>query len=400
MKKITKPAAYAINRGLCFLFIAVIAFSAGCNKNNEPKALKDFSQVNLVANNNEYGATHTDPTLMNAWGLTFSSGGTAWVNSTGGHVSEVYDKDGNLIAARPAVNIPSPGGATGGSPTGIVFNSSATDFILANGKPAAFIFVGVDGILSGWNGPAGNNALVIHNNVATSSYTGLTLAMKGGANYLYAANFKSGKIEVWDKNFMPVSMAFKDNHIPGNYAPFNIQVVGSWLYVTYAKVGPDGRDQAGMGNGYVDIFNTDGSLVKRFAERGSLNSPWGIAQAPQSFFVDTENDQDNSGHGNSGNSGNNNNGSNNSGSGSGISGSSDESIILIGDFGDGRINAYRQNGDFLGQLKSHGHAVTIDGLWALVFPPATATTIDPNRLYFTAGPDEGADGLFGYLIKQ
>jgi uncharacterized protein (TIGR03118 family) len=390
MKKITKPAAYGMQRGLCFLFMAAIAFSVGCNKNNEPKALKDFDQVNLVANNNQYSAAHIDPALINAWGLVFSSGGTAWVNSTGGHISAVYDKDGAFIAARPAVNIPSPGGATGGSPTGIVFNASTTDFILSNGKPAAFIFVGVDGILSGWNGPAGNNALLIKNNVATSSYTGLTLAMNGGANYLYAANFKTGKIDVWNSSFAPVSMQFKDNHIPAGYAPFNIQVAGSWLYVTYAKVGADGRDQAGLGNGYVDIFNTDGSLVKRFAERGTLNSPWGVTLAAESFFVDDNDqgdDKNNSGKGNSGN---------------GISnkGDDDENVVLIGNFGDGHINAYRENGDFLGQVKSHGWPVTINGLWALTFPPVTATTIDPNRLYFTAGPNKGQDGLFGYLIKK
>jgi uncharacterized protein (TIGR03118 family) len=392
MKKITKRPAYAMHPGLSFLFMAVIAFSAGCNKNNEPKALKDFDQVNLVANNDEYSAAHIDPALLNAWGLAFSSGGTAWVNSTGGHISAVYDKEGAFVAARPAVNIPSPGGATGGSPTGIIFNSTATDFILSNGRSAAFIFVGVDGILSGWNGLAGNNALVIKNNVATSAYTGLTLAKNAGVNYLYAANFRTGKIDVWDKSFAPVSLPFKDNHIPAGYAPFNIQVVGSWLYVTYAKVGPDGRDQPGNGNGYVTIFNTDGSLVKRFATRGALNAPWGVAQAPSSFFVDADNDQDdknNSGHGNSGNS-----------SGISNSGSGDENIILVGNFGDGRINAFRLNGDFLGQVKSHGHVISINGLWALSFPPATATAIDPNRLYFTAGPDKEQNGIFGYLIKK
>jgi uncharacterized protein (TIGR03118 family) len=408
MKKFTKTAV--MQRSLCALFAAAIAFSVGCNKHNEPKALKDFDQVNLVANNDEHSAAHVDATLLNAWGLAFSTGGTAWVNSTGGHVSEVYDKDGNLIAARPAVNIPSPGGATGGAPTGIVFNSTATDFLLSNGKSAAFIFVGADGIISAWNGPAGNNAILIANNVATSSYTGLTLAMSGGANYLYAANFKSGKIDVWDKTWNPVTwMPFKDNHIPNGFAPFNIQVVGSWLYVTYAKIGPDGRDQPGYGNGFVDIFNTDGSLVKRFAERGTLNSPWGIAQAPASFFEDMDqNDHKGSGNSGSGNGGNDNSGPGNNndngnggGSGNGIgNGSNDESIILIGNFGDGHINAFRQNGNFIGLLKTHGHPVWIDGLWSLVFPPATATAIDPNRLYFTAGPEKASGGLFGYLIKH
>ena len=394
MKKNNKPSANLTVRVFSFLLLAGVGvFFIGCNKFNEPKALKNFAQVNLVANNNEYGAAHIDPALLNAWGLAFSSGGTPWVNSTGGHVSAVYDKEGAPVPARPAVNIPSPGGATGGSPTGIVFSASTTDFKLANGQPARFIFVGVDGVLSAWNG--GNNALLVHNNSATSAYTGLALAMNAGANYLYAANFRAGKIDVWDNNFAPVSMQFKDNHIPNGYSPFNIQAIGGWLYVMYAKVGPDGRDQKGIGNGFVDIYKTDGSLAKRFAQKGSLNSPWGVALAPASFFMDTDNDQADK-NGNSGH------GSGNSGSGSGISikGPDDQNIILVGNFGDGRINAFRENGDFIGQLRSHGHDIVINGLWTLSFPPATATTIDPNRLYFTAGPDNEEDGLFGYLIKQ
>jgi len=389
MKKINKPAPlFAIKKfSLLLLIITAAVFFNGCKKNNDQKALKDFNQVNLVADNDKYGAAHIDPGLLNAWGLAFSAGGTPWVNATDGHVSAVYDKEGATV--RAAVKIPSPGAATGGSPTGIVFNGVATDFLLSNGRSAAFIFVGEDGILSAWNGPAGANALLIHDNSANASYKGLTLATNNGANYLYATNFKTHKIDVWDKTFAPVAMAFKDNWIPDGYSPFNIKAIGSWLYVTYAKVGPDGDDQKGPGHGFIDIFNTDGSLVKHFAERGRLNSPWGLALAPASFFMDTDQDSDD------------NNGKGNSGNGSGISkGTIDENIILAGNFGDGRINAFRQNGDFLGQLRSPGRVIVIDGLWTLSFPPATATTIDPNRLYFTAGPDDEADGLFGYLIKQ
>jgi uncharacterized protein (TIGR03118 family) len=357
-----------------FLLFTVMAVSSGCKKGNTPKALKDFSQVNLVANNGEYGAAHIDPLLLNAWGLAFSSGGTAWVSSQLGHVSTVYDKEGATV--RAAVNIPSPGGATGGNPTGVVFSGSATDFMLSNGQPARFIFVGVDGILSAWSGAAGNNALLIKNNSATSAYTGLTLAANGGANYLYAADFRAGKIAVWDKTFAPVSMPFKDPHLPSGYSPFNIQVVGSWLYVMYAKVGADGEDQPGYGNGYVSIFTTAGAFVKRFASRGTLNAPWGIAATPAGFFDDMDDDK-NKGKGNI-----------------------PETVLLVGNFGDGRINVYSEDGDFIGQLKAHGRTVVIDGLWALSFPPVTATTIDPNRLYFTAGPDDETHGLFGYIIKD
>jgi uncharacterized protein (TIGR03118 family) len=377
MKKNTGPTNYLPAKRLCFLLFAFLVFSMACNKFNERKALRDFDQVNLVDNNHEYSATHTDSTLQNAWGLVFTPTGIAWVNSQAGHVSALYDKDGNTL--RPAIKIPSPGDTVGGNPTGIVFNASTTDFLLANALPAKFIFVGVDGVLSGWNG--GNNAQLIQNNVATSSYTGLALAASGGANYLYAADFRTGKIDVWDKNFAPVTwMPFKDDHLPWGYSPFNIQAVGTWLYVMYAKVGSDGRDQAGFGDGFVDVFNTDGSFVKRFASRGFLNAPWGVTQAPASFFTDSTDDSQNSGRGHDH--------------------EIDQDIILVGNFGDGHINAFTLNGQFLGQLKKHGQPIWIDGLWALSFAPTTATTIDPNRLYFTAGPDKEADGLFGYLIKQ
>lgn len=351
----------------------------GCRKFIDHHALKDYDQVNLVANNDEYHAAHIDPVLLNAWGLAFSPTGIAWISSMAGHVSTVYDKEGATL--RPPVNIPSPGGATGGYPTGTVFNGS-TSFVLSNGQPARFLFVGVDGVLSGWNGPAGNNALLIKNNSASASYTGLAIAMHGGANMLYAANFRTGKIDVWDGSFHSVAMAFMDPGLPSGFAPFNIQSVGNWLFVMYAKVGPTGRSQAGAGLGYVSIFTTDGIFVKRFASKGALNAPWGVAAAPASFFVGSEMEEE---------------GMDNK---LGKIGKLNEQMILVGNFGDGRIDVYSESGRFVGQLKSEGHAIAIDGLWALSFPPATATTIDPNRLYFTAGPDDEKDGLFGYLIKR
>lgn len=381
----------------CFLITAIV-LSIGCRKNNnvDDKDLRDFQQVNLVANNGEYSAAHVDPTLQNAWGLAWSPTGIAWVNSLSGHVSELYTSEGAIV--RPPVNIPSPADTIGGLPTGIVFNSTK-GFKLPNGANAAFIFVGVDGVVSAWNGAAGNNAFRIGNNSATSSYTGLTLAASGGHNYLYAANFKTGKIDVWDTTFAPVTwMPFKDPSVPGGYAPFNIQSVGTWLFVQYAKVGPDGRDQAGAGNGFVDVFNTDGSFVKRFASRGKLNAPWGIVQAPGSFLDDHDmNDDDDNGDNHGSNSGKGSNGKDDNGH---HDRKPTDPVILVGNFGDGRINAYTLDGKFLGQLQSHNRTIVIDGLWALSFAPATATTIDPNRLYFTAGPDKEMDGLFGYLIKQ
>jgi len=334
-----------------------------------PKTLKDFLQVNLVGNSDEYAPAHIDQHLINAWGIAFSANGIAWVSSQGGHVSSVYDREGNLLSARPEVAIPSPGGPTGGNPTGTVTNidPNTADFRLSNNQSGRFFFVGVDGILSGWNPAAGNFALVIKNNSATSAYTGLTMAVNpAGQYYMYAANFRAGKIDVWDKNFASVNMPFTDPGLPAGYSPFNIENVGGQLYVMYAKVGPDGRDEAGPGNGYVDIYDTNGRLLQRFISSGQLNAPWGVAKAPAGFFSD----------------------------GAGEA----QPAILIGNFGDGRINAYSLDGRFLGQLRSHGSPIIIEGLWAITFPPATST-IDPNRLYFAAGPDDEEEGLFGYITK-
>jgi uncharacterized protein (TIGR03118 family) len=342
-----------------------------------PQELKDFQQVNLVGNNMDYNPARVDPNLVNAWGIAFTGNGIAWVNAQATGLSEIFDKEG--LQLRPPVSIPSPTMPTGGHPTGIVFNSGA-NFVLSNGQPARFIFVGDDGVLSAWNNAAGNFAIRIKDNSATASYTGLTLAMNGMSPFLYAANFKAGTIDVFDKNFMmvPMPMGFHDAHLPRDYSPFNIQVVDGKLYVMYAKVDEEGEEVKHPGFGFVDIFNTDGSLFKRFIEKGQLNAPWGVAHAPAGFFVDPDDDH----HGMK------------------EKDEDETDAILVGNFGDGRINAYSKSGKFLGQLRQHGQPVVIEGLWAIMFPPTTATTVDPNRLYFAAGPEDEADGLFGYIKKN
>ncbi|GAA4728631.1 TIGR03118 family protein [Flavisolibacter ginsenosidimutans] len=338
--------------------------------NNGGKKIGHFTQVNLVANNSEYGAAFIDPTLMNAWGIAFAPNGTAWVNSQEGHVSEVYTSEG-APTALGRVNIPLPAATTGGNPTGIVFNGSNTAFIIPGSSAARFIFVGVDGVLSAWNGAQGTTARRIAA-VPQSAFTGLTTGAAGTDTFLYAANFAARKINVWNKSFAPVVMPFSDPGIPAGYAPFNIQNIDGLLYVTYAKVAANGESQAGMGLGYVDVYNTAGVLVKRFASGGTLNAPWGLAKVPASFFGNDEADDDDSGP-----------------------------MILVGNFGDGRINAYTTSGKFKGQLRgSHGHdMIQIEGLWAITLPPATST-IDQRRLYFAAGPDDETHGLFGYIIAR
>jgi uncharacterized protein (TIGR03118 family) len=375
MKKIMNRVSFGFTSPATLLLLASLSLIIACRR-NDVKKLKNYEQVNLVDNNGAYGAPHQDAKQMNAWGLSWSPTGIAWVNSQSGHVSALYNGEG--VAPRAAVDIPSPADTIGGNPTGTVFNGT-TAFLLSNGNPARFLFVGLDGVLSGWNG--GNRALTIKNNSATSVYTGMAIGASGGMNYIYAADFKSGKIDVWDGSFNSVAMDFKDPWLPSGYSPFNIQNVGEWLYVLYAKVGSDGRDAKGVGNGVVSIFNMDGSFVKRFATKDLLNSPWGVAQAPAGFFEDNSDDDKSMGSKSDKHYG-------------------DSTLVLVGNFGDGKINAYTTHGDFIGQLKSHNHTIVIDGLWALSFAPVTATTIDPDRLYFTAGPNHEQDGLFGYLIKK
>jgi uncharacterized protein (TIGR03118 family) len=370
--------------GVASLSLAIsLVFAAGCRKAAIiEQDLRNFEQVNLVADKSAWDPTLVDPTLKDAWGLAWAPSGIAWVNATMDGVSELYTVEPTVAKPRAAVNIPSPTDSVGGAPIGVVFNSTK-GFPLPDKSIAAFIFDGGDGVLSAWNGGAGNNAFVVANNWKTASYTGLTLASSGGANFLYAANFKSGKIEVWDTAWNPVTwMPFHDPGIPAGFANFNIQSVGSWLVVTYAKVGSNGRQEVGAGKGFVDIFNTDGTLVKRFASRGVLNSPWGVTMAPAAFLQQ----QDMKGSGESG-------------AGSGKIDVT-QPVMLVGNFGDGHINVFTLGGIFLGQLQSHNQVITIDGLWALGFAPTTATAISQNWLFFTAGPNMETDGVFGYLVKQ
>ena len=371
--------------GAAYLSLAIsVVFAGGCRKAARiEQDLRNFEQVNLVADKSGWDPALVDPTLKDAWGLAWAPSGIAWVNATVDGVSELYTVEPAVAKPRAAVNIPSPTDTVGGAPIGIVFNSTK-GFPLKDKANAAFIFDGGDGVLSAWNGGAGNNAFVVANNWKTASYTGLALANSGGANFLYAANFKSGKIEVWDTAWNPVTwMPFHDPAIPAGFANFNIQPVGSWLVVTYAKVGANGRQETGAGKGFVDIFNTDGTLIRRFASRGVLNAPWGVTMAPAAFLQDQDMTK----------------GGAESGAGAGKADLT-QPVILLGNFGDGHINVFTLDGFFLGQLQSHKQVITIDGLWALGFAPTTATSISQSWLFFTAGPDMEADGVFGYLVKQ
>ncbi len=348
------------------ILLALVVVGAACNKtnnnnNNPPLVPGNFQQTNLVADVSSFGAANVDANLLNAWGIAVNPGGIVWLSSNHGGASTVYDSTGKTLLG--PVAIPSQGIHFGGSPTGIVFNPGSTGFVIAaNGKTAKFIFANEDGTIAAWAG--GDSTFTVADRSASQAvYKGLALATDGTARFLYAANFRGGRIDVYDTLFNYVTTKpFSDPGIPAGFGPFNIAAIGGQLYVAYAKLlGPDNMDDAaGPGNGYVDIFNPDGTLAKRFASQGYLNSPWGIAASPAGFGLPAHS-------------------------------------ILVGNFGDGRVNVYDPTGVFQGQLQNHGIPIVIDGLWALDFPVNEKPTADPGKLYFTAGPMGETHGLFGYL---
>lgn len=352
-----------------FVFTGLLAIAgiSGCDSDDDipptPASLQSFNIVNLVASDASFTGARVDPHLINGWGIAFSATGTAWISSPGDHSSVVYNSITGAQVLAP-VSIPTHGAATGGIPTGQIFNST-TAFKLPNGNPARFIFAGIDGVISGWNGGTAAISKVDRN--GTSVYTGLAIGSVATDTFLYAADFKSGKIDVFDKNYALQTSSFADPNLPAGYSPFNIQKIGDLLYVAYAQPDPaTGTEKKGVGLGLVNVFNTNGSFVKRLVSNGVLNAPWGIAQAPANWLTQA----------------------------------SGSTVILVGNFGDGHINAYDATSNkWLGTLQSNGTIITIDGLWAISYAPSTATTINPDWLFFTAGPAGATKGLFGYVSK-
>jgi uncharacterized protein (TIGR03118 family) len=346
------------------VLLIILAGSTSCNHHPLPSPSHRYQQVNLVSDTAGYGAATIDQNLKNAWGMAIVPSGPIWVSDNHTGMTTIYDATGKTLI--PPITIPSADPKSPGAPTGQVYNYTPDFIIPSSMNKSKFIFAGEDGTISAWN--SGSAAVIVADRSSEEAvYKGLTIAQNNSANYLYVANFKEGQIDVFDKDFKYVSgTSFNDPAIPSGFAPFNIENIGGMLYVTYAKqMGPDNEDdQPGMGNGYVDIFKPDGSLVKRFASQGKLNSPWGIAMAPEGFGL---------GH----------------------------NTILIGNFGDGKINYYNSHGDFQGQLKDEkGKVIVIDGLWAITFPGDNVTSINSDWLFFTAGPNDEEHGLFGYLTQN
>src|SRR3954447_1992677 len=377
----------------------------------------DVLQTNLVSDLPGVAQVQ-DPNLVNPWGISESGASPFWISDNNSGVSTLYNAPGannTPVSINPlVVRIPTPGdplGATG-TPTGTVFNTDGgatggftVSGVDKNGKPitaaAAFLFATEDGTLVGWNptvnpkgfdpAKAGTYGIIAVDNSGNNFkkanpakqtgavYKGLTTASSATPIFasdpdtttvLYAANFRSGKVEVYDTNFKAVKLkagAFADPDLPKGFAPFNVQVLGGKVYVTYAKQDANKHDDVGgPGNGFIDVFNLDGTPglaggKERLVSRGPLNSPWGLALAPSSFGA--------------------------------LSGD-----LLVGNFGSGLIDVFNPTtGEFLGNLKDpDGEPIQIDGLWALKVGNG-GNGGNANTVYFTAGLFDETHGLFGSL---
>ena len=337
------------------------------HQNHDPRpasgTLGRYAQRNLVADT-AGAAELTDPDAVNAWGLSFGPASSAWVSNAGTGTSTLYR--GGVDSA-PITKVPITVSIPGGPPTGNVFNPG-NGFVVRSGAASGaprFLFATVGGVISGWNEnvPAPNSMQAESAvTVPGAVFTGLALS----GDRLYAADFHNAKVDVWDSGFKQLrdADAFRDRRLPADYAPFGIEATGGHIVVTYAQQDPTAQfDVPGAGHGFVDVYTTSGRLLQRLATRGTLNSPWGIAQAPKDF-----------------------------GAASGA--------LLVGNFGDGRIQAYDpNNGRFFGQLgDAHRQPIAIDGLWALKFGNGVIGA--RNALLFTAGPSRGTHGLFGELTTR
>ena len=355
-----------------------------------------YIQTNLVSSIPGVGTNPTNPLdtqLINAWGLARSATSPWWVSDNGTGLSTIYDGAGTKQSLVVTIPVP-PGGSPPSAPTGVVVNGTS-DFVLPGGMPARFIFVTEDGIIAGWN--SGTSAVIVKDNSKDEAiYKGVTIAEWNGKHYLYVANFHSGEIEVYDAAFQRVSPgknAFNDDDVDNDdknvgkdekggkdkhgdkdnkggkdhkptFAPFNVQAIGTNVYVAYAEQDAEKKDEvAGAGLGFVDVFDPAGRLLARLQRGSWFNAPWGIAMAPGEFGEFSHS-------------------------------------LLIGMFGSGQIAGFNPiNGAFLGLMKNPNDSVlTIDGLWALGFGAGNSNSGPHNTLFFTAGPNDENDGLFGTLV--
>jgi uncharacterized protein (TIGR03118 family) len=363
-----------------------------------------YTQTNLVSNTSGVAAV-TDPSLVNPWGLTSSASSPWWVSDNATGLSTLYTGAGakqGLVVTIPPAN-PNNRKTPTGTPTGTIFNGSTTDFLLAPGDPALFLFATIDGSIAGWNPsvglaagakPPSTHAVTVVTTTDGSSYTGLTSALVDGNHYLYAANFTNGRVDVYDNAFHRVHLPgddgnhrfdddgyfngnrpFVDEQLPRSFVPFNVQAIGNDIVVTYV-LHQEGQqfETDGPGLGYVDIFSSKGHLLRRLEHGDWLNAPWGVALAPLDFGRFSHD-------------------------------------LLVGQFAGGGttessgfIAAYDlATGKFDGLLQdAAGQPLAINGIWSISQGNASPGNYDAAgspaaELYFTAGPNHGSGGLLGYL---
>ena len=340
--------------------VIVACALAACGGDDNPSGTPPtpFKVTNLVSDGT-IAAAHADANLVNGWGVAFNPTGFIWVANAGTAKSTLYDGNGvvqSLVVATPP------------SPTGIVYSGS-TDFVVTKAgvsAPSRFIFASEGGMLAGWAPSVSLNSTVTvyDGSAAGKSYKGLAISAQG----LYATDFHNGAVDTFDRTFTPFSIAgrFKDPALPAGYAPFGIQAIGNQIYVTYAKQDAQAHDAVnGAGLGVVDVFDTTGAFFKRLVTGGALNAPWGVALAPAGFGTFSN-------------------------------------ALLVGNFGDGKINAYNPaTGDFLGTLgKADGTPIVIDGLWGIAFGNGINATQPTTTLFFASGPADETHGLYGRIDLQ
>ena len=360
------------------LLLLLVPVAAYAHANTAPGL---YQQTNLVSNLPNVAKVQ-DSNLVNPWGLSHSSTSPWWISDNGTGVSTLYDGNGTPVnplspgASPLVVTIPPPAGGTSSAPTGNVFNGTS-GFVVTEGGvsgPSRFIFATEDGTISGWNPTvdqthailAVDRSTVSHGGFVGAVYKGLAIA----GNSIYATNFRFGTVEMFNSSFNLVK-SFTDSKLANTcplpnqcYAPFGIQNINGKLYVTFAlQDAAHHDDMSGPAHGFVDVFDTSGNLLQRLILHGRLNSPWGLALAPADFGRFSN-------------------------------------ALLVGNFGDGRINAYDLNtGEFLGQLRDQTNTpITIDDLWGLGFGN-DANAGKHNELFFTAGINDEADGLFGKITS-
>lgn len=326
-----------------------------------------YKQTNLVSNIPGMAAT-TDPNLVNAWGISRGTTTPWWVSDNGTGLATLYTGTGSIVPL--VVTIPAADSGTG-TPTGQIFNGTQ-DFQLTPGNPARFLFVTEDGTVSGWNpAVAATSAVIKVNTHSASVFKGMAVATVAGshnssANYLYVADFRKARVNVYDTNFHRISMsdddAFRDGRVPHGFAPFNIQNIGGNLYVAWAKQDSAKHDEVdGAGLGFVSVFSPTGRLLHRLQWSKWFNAPWGMTQAPSDFGIYSHD-------------------------------------ILVGQFGSGQILVFDPvTGALKGTLNdANNMPISINGLWGISFGSGGASG-SATTLYFAAGLNDEQDGLVGTI---